>query len=226
MILLITKYNLTPKWIQLLTFFIFYLLCIKLHYIDNDVVDCMRRINNGQTSPKIEGAPIGAPWLSEADDIIRPIRIRDIEDNAELHRLLNDRADYVRINLGKCQLNPSENKAITGLVQGLELLDILNNNHNRQLDNLEAGFGNIETNLHNLNERLDDIDKRLTNLNNQLNPSVPVPVPAPPVSWEQLIGQCVVGAGKGACKLATNPETYKTAGIITALVLSVVNISL
>lgn len=47
MILFITKYNLSPKWIQLLVLLLFYFICIKLHYsdLDSNVVECMQRSN-------------------------------------------------------------------------------------------------------------------------------------------------------------------------------------
>src|SRR3546814_81762 len=45
MLLLITKYNLSPRWLQLITFLIFYFILIKLHYLDfdNNIIECMHK---------------------------------------------------------------------------------------------------------------------------------------------------------------------------------------
>lgn len=45
MILLVTKYNLSPRWVQIAIFLIFYFILIKLHYFDSisDVAECMKR---------------------------------------------------------------------------------------------------------------------------------------------------------------------------------------
>src|SRR5690606_31107467 len=48
MILLITKYNKSPRWFQLIIFLLFYFILIKLHYFDfqNNIVDCMQKNNS------------------------------------------------------------------------------------------------------------------------------------------------------------------------------------
>lgn len=55
MILLITRYNLSPKWVQLILFLIFYFICLNLHYIDYTLLECMPNITYFQVlnSPTI-----------------------------------------------------------------------------------------------------------------------------------------------------------------------------
>lgn len=67
MVLLITKYNLSPKWVQLFIFLVFYFILIKLHYYDisSHISNCMGTEDKEAITISAEAKPAILPATPE-----------------------------------------------------------------------------------------------------------------------------------------------------------------
>lgn len=92
MLLLITKYNLSPKWVQILIFLIFYFILIKLHYFDSisDVAECTKRgLKNKDYIPaRVLPFSEKPPEMTNSDYMLNGAYIGSVPDEVEhIHKM-------------------------------------------------------------------------------------------------------------------------------------------
>lgn len=149
MVMLITRYNLSPRWIQILIFLVFYFICFKFFYI-NEIAYCSGKNGNS--------------WLTFFDSSDSDKKIADLEEKLSYTKTLleTERETYVnQIQIQGEELNQAKSQNILADMRSRKL----EADSKKLANNLLATNQELSQTIGNLNATNEDLSQTIGDLN-------------------------------------------------------------